>query len=692
MNRVIAIVLTFSVTPFALAQGTKADFERAASLRAKYSGKVFRDKVEPHWFAKGDKFWYDAALPGGKSETILVDCVAGTRSVIAKSSLPPEAIPPKNPPQQSPPFRGRGRGQSTSPDSKVRATVRDFNLVLTDVSTGTETKLTTDGKESDGFNGTVYWSPDSTRLIAYRYKPGGDRKVTYVDSSPRDQVQPKVTTSRTYLKPGDDIPQESPRLFDVVNKCELPVSTALFPNPWGVTNAQWSADGKRFRFVYNQRGHQVVRVIEIDGGTGATTALVNEECATFFDYSNKTYLRFLDPTNELLWMSERSGWNHLYRIDQSTAAVKNPVTSGPWAMQGVDLVDDAKKQVWFRALGMDANQDPYHVHHCRVNFDGTGLTRLTDGDGTHTLQWSPDRRFYLDTFSRVDSPPVTELRRGEDGQKLLTVEEAQISALRETGWQPPERFVAKGRDGVTDIHGIILRPSNFDPAKKYPVIEYIYAGPHGHHVPKTFQPYMRRTEVAELGFVVVQMDGMGTNWRSRAFHDVCWQNIGDAGFPDRIAWIKAAAAKYPQLEIAKGVGIYGGSAGGQNTVRGMTEYPDFYVVGVADCGCHDNRMDKIWWNEAWMGWPVGPHFAEQSNVTNAHKIKGKLFLTVGELDTNVDPASTMQVANALIKANKDFDLLVVPGANHGAGETPYADRRRKDFFVRHLMGIEPRSR
>jgi dipeptidyl aminopeptidase/acylaminoacyl peptidase len=233
-------------------------------------------------------------------------------------------------------------------------------------------------------------------------------------------------------------------------------------------------------------------------------------------------------------MSERSGWNHLYRIDQATAAVKNPVTSGPWVVQGVDFVDDAKKQVWFRALGMDANQDPYHVHHCRVNFDGTGLTRLTDGDGTHTLQWSPDRRFYLDTFSRVDTPPVTELRRGEDGKKLLTLEEAQTSALRETGWLAPERFVAKGRDGVTDIHGIILRPSNYDPAKKYPVIEYIYAGPHGHHVPKSFAAYMRRMEVAELGFVVVQMDGMGTNWRSRAFHDVCWKNIGDE--PQSLAW------------------------------------------------------------------------------------------------------------------------------------------------------------
>ena len=250
--------------------------------------------------------------------------------------------------------------------------------------------------------------------------------------------------------------------------------------------------------------------------------------------------------------------------------------------------------------------------------------------------------------------------------------------------------MAKDRDSSTDIWGVIFRPSNFDPAKTYPVVENIYAGPHGHFVPKAFRAASGEQAFAELGFVVVRIDGMGTNWRSRAFHDVCWKNIGDAGFPDRIRWIQAAAAKYPQMDLSKGVGIYGGSAGGQNTMRGMTEYPDFYTVGVADCGCHDNRMDKIWWNEAWMGWPVGPHYAAQSNVTNAHKLEGKILLVVGELDKNVDPSSTMQVANALIKADKDFDLLVVPGAGHGAAESPYGRRRRADFFVRNLLGVEPR--
>lgn len=692
MNRFVLTSLALIVTQSVLlAQGTKSDYERAAGLRTKFSNTVFRDKVEPHWFANGEQFWYDVKLPGGKVETILVNPAKASRTVVTKESLPKEATEqkPAQPPQQG---NRRRNGRSISPNDQWQAVARDHNIYLVEQKTGQETQLTKDGTAADGFEGTFYWSPDSTRLIAIRYKPGGDRKVTYVESSPRDQLQPKVTTSRTYLKPGDDIPQDSPRLFDVISKRELPVSTNLFPNPWQVTQCQWSTDSKRFRFIYNQRGHQLMRVIEIDAGTGATTAIVNEETPTFFDYSNKTYLQLLDETNDLIWMSERSGWNHLYRIDQSTAAVKNAITQGPWVVRGVDFVDVKKQQIWFRAMGLDAKQDPYHVHHCRVNFDGSGFTRLTDGDGIHTLQWSPDRKYYIDTFSRVDSPPVSELRRADDGKKLLTLEECQISELRESGWQAPERFVAKGRDGVTDIYGVILRPTNFDPSKKYPVIEYIYAGPHDHHVPKAFRPFWRTMEMAELGFILVQIDGMGTNWRSKAFHDYCWKNIGDAGFPDRLAWIKTAAGKYPQMDLSKGVGIYGGSAGGQNTVRAMTEYPDFYAVGVADCGCHDNRMDKIWWNEAWMGWPIGPHYAEQSNVTNAKKIKGKLFLTVGELDTNVDPASTMQVANALIKANVDFDLLVVPGANHGAGETPFADRKRKDFFVRNLLGVEPRTK
>jgi dipeptidyl aminopeptidase/acylaminoacyl peptidase len=252
--------------------------------------------------------------------------------------------------------------------------------------------------------------------------------------------------------------------------------------------------------------------------------------------------------------------------------------------------------------------------------------------------------------------------------------------------------MALGRDGKTDIWGVLFRPTNFDPAKKYPVIESIYAGPHSSFVPKSFAAFDPMQAQADLGFIVVQIDGMGTSNRSKAFHDVAWKNIGDAGFPDRILWHKAVAAKYPYYDITR-VGIYGGSAGGQNALGGLLFHPEFYKVAVSYAGCHDNRMDKIWWNEQWMGWPIGPQYSASSNVDNAYRLQGKLLLVVGELDTNVDPSSTMQVVNQLIKHNKDFDLLVVPGGEHGAGRrgetAPYGEHKRFDFFVRHLLGVNP---
>ena len=355
----------------------------------------------------------------------------------------------------------------------------------------------------------------------------------------------------------------------------------------------------------------------------------------------------------------------------------------------MDQFDLEKRQIWFQASGMVPGEDPYQIHFCRVDLDGQNLVRLTDGDGTHEIQYSPNRRYLIDTYSRVDLPPVTTVRKVEDGRLICELERGDWSPLLETGWKPTIPFSAKGRDGSTDIYGVIYLPTHFEESETYPVIEYIYAGPHDSFVPKRFHTQNQARSMAELGFIVVQIDGMGTNNRGKAFHDVCWKNLGDSGFADRILWMKAAAKAYPQMDLTR-VGIYGGSAGGQSTLRGLLAHGDFYKVGVADCGCHDNRMDKIWWNEQWMGWPIGDHYQEQSNVTQAHRLQGKLFLIVGELDRNVDPASTMQVVDALIKADKDFDLLVVPGGGHGVGSRRYGMRRTRDFFVRHLLGVEPR--
>jgi dipeptidyl aminopeptidase/acylaminoacyl peptidase len=459
----------------------------------------------------------------------------------------------------------------------------------------------------------------------------------------------------------------------------------------GPPRPRWHKDGRHFTFEKVDRGHQRFRLVEVDAATGKTRALIDERSKTFIwtDHGpgNGLHLHYLGQTDEVIYPSERDGWRHLYLVDARAGKVKNQITKGPWVVRGIDRIDAKGRQVWFRASGKNEGQDPYFIHYYRVNFDGTGLVALTAGNGTHRIRSSPDGKYLLDTYSRVDLAPVHELRRASDGKLVCELERADVSALKETGWDYPEVFRARGRDGRTDIWGIVCRPTKFDKGKKYPIIEYIYAGPHGSHVRKEFSPVQRMQSLAELGFVVVQCDGMGTANRSKAFHDVCWKNLADAGFPDRIRWIKALAKRYPYLD-ARRVGIYGTSAGGQSSTGALLFHPDFYKVAVSSCGCHDNRMDKASWNEQWMGYPVGPHYAACSNITNAGKLRGKLLLIVGEMDTNVPPESTLRLADAFIKAGKDFDLLVMPGVGHSDGGR-YGERRRRDFFVRHLHGVSP---
>ncbi len=735
------VLLIVLAVPHVWAQGSKEDYQRAANLQNLTRDKVFHDSVEPTWYDSNRRFWYFVKLPEKQRQFVSVEVETGKKSPsfahdrlaagLAKASgeacegvrLPfdwisfndaadtvsfhafnkgwlcslgnyevKEAEVPARPQRRQRgrrgPWRGGDRARRQSPDGKWEAVVKDYKLYLRNTASDEEFALDDTASEDDYYEQRIYWSPDSSKLVALQTKKGDDRKVYIIESSPSDQLQPKLH-SYDYLKPGDKIPLTKPRLFHVADRKQIPISDSLFPNPWQISNVRWQKDSQRFTFVYNQRGHQVLRIVVVDANTGETGALVDEQSKTFIDYAGKQYAYYADNTHEIIWMSERDGWNHLYLYDSQTGVVKNQITKGPWVVRRVDRVDEEKRQIWFQAGGVYPEQDPYYIHYCRVNFDGTGFVVLTSGNGTHSVQFSPDRQYLIDSYSRVDMPPVTELRKTSDGSLVCELERADMSALLATGWQVPERFVAKGRDGKTDIYGVIWRPTNFDPQKSYPVIENIYAGPQSSFTPKRFAAYYRCQSLAELGFILVQMDGMGTSNRSKAFHNVCWKNLGDSGFPDRILWIKAAAKKYPYMDLSR-VGIYGGSAGGQSSTRALLAHGDFYKVAVSDSGCHDNRMDKIWWNELWMGWPVGPHYAEQSNVTNAHKLQGKLLLIVGELDRNVDPASTMQVVNALIKADKDFDLLVVPGGGHGIAESPYGTRRRRDFFVRHLLGVEPR--
>jgi dipeptidyl aminopeptidase/acylaminoacyl peptidase len=559
-------------------------------------------------------------------------------------------------------------------------------------------QLTWDGSEGTPYtrNG-IRWSPNSRKIASSRTTPGYQRIVRYVISSPADQLQPSYM-EMNYQKPGDVRPLVEPVLFDVTTRKGIKIDNSLFPNQYQLSQIQWRDDGRGFTFEYNQRGHQVYRVIEVDS-TGKARVLIDEQSPTFIDYSNasdalgsggRKFRRDLSDGKEIIWLSERDGWSHLYLYDGLTGRVKNQITKGNWRVQNVQEVDTLNRQIYFTATGTYAGQDPYLFHYYRINFDGTGLTAFTKEDGSHSVSFSDDRKFYTDRWERVDLPPVTVLKRASDQSVVMELEKGDATALDAAGFRRTEVFTAKGRDGTTDIWGVVFKPTNFDPTKKYPVIEQIYAGPQGSFVPKTWSTGGATRTLAELGFIVVQIDGMGTTNRSRAFHDVAYKNLGDAGFPDRILWMKAYAARNPWFDISR-VGIYGTSAGGQNALGALLFHPEFYKAAFSAAGCHDNRMDKIWWNEQWMGWPLGPEYSASSNVDNAYKLQGKLLLVVGELDTNVDPSSTMQVVNALIRADKQFDLLVIPNANHTNGGA-YGVRKMTDFFVHNLIGVESPDR
>jgi len=751
---VAAILLLLAARPVLLpAQVTQADYDRAAGLREKLQPLALNIIDRSGWIDKTPRFWYRKSVKGG-FEFEVVDAATQTKKIAfdheklaaALAAASGEKVEALKLPFNSvifvddektvqfdvgdwsytcdlasyvckklgpAPRRGPGGGMRmwergpapeaaskdamASPDMKWEAFIKNYNLHVRSKDKKDEFALSFDGSEGNYYTyASIRWSPDSKKIAAYRLRRGYHRIIQYVESSPADQLQPKYA-SMEYAKPGDALDIDQPVLFQIETKKQIDIDNIFFPNPYDLSDLVWRKDSRAFTYEYNERGHQVYRIIEVDGATGRARPAVSEETKTFFYYnqaatgnrtgSGKKYRFDLADGKEIIWMSERDGWNHLYLYDGAAGTVKNQITKGEWAVSGVDKVDEEKRQIYFQASGMYPGKDPYFFYGYRINFDGTGLAALTEGDGDHTLVYSPDMAYYLDSWSRVDLPPVTELRRTSDLKVIMQVEKADIQELVKAGWKAPEVFVAKSRDGKTDIWGLIYRPTNLNPKKKYPVIENIYAGPQGSFVAKSFQAYNSMQSLAELGFIVIQVDGMGTSNRSKAFHDVCFKNLGDAGFPDRILWHKAVAAKYPYYDVTR-VGIYGNSAGGQNSLGGMLFHPEFYKACVSSCGCHDNRMDKLWWNEQWMSWPLGPEYAASSNVDNAYRLQGKLFLIVGEMDTNVDPASTMQVVNALIKANKTFDLLVIPGGGHGMGGA-YGERKRNDFFVRSLLGVEP---
>ena len=710
---------------FATAQGKKCDYERADTL-SKINGYFYSKGVKPTWIEGTSTFWYlnherwgdrfylvDAAKkekkPAFNADSLAVrlskvsgNKVDANRLPFTTISIPDnlqsisfdydgspwkytittntlERLP--NPPTCSTPKSDR----VASPDGKWQAYIKDFNLFIFNLSEKKEIRLSEDGVSGSYYGTEIFWSPDSRKIATTKVRDVTERKIPLVESSPASQRQP-ILKWIDYAKPGDPLPIYSPALFDVEGKKQIPIDVQPYANQFYLSLTGWRKDSRAFTFEFNQRGHQAYQVAEADASTGKVKTLVNEQSNTFIEYY-KSYRYDLNDGREMLWISNRDGWRHIYLIDCATGKAKQ-LTKGEWVVRNVVNVDEAKKTILFTASGINKGEDPYHIHYYSVGFDGRNLTNLTPERANHTATFCKDYTYMVDVYSRPDTVPVSVLRNATNGKVTMMLEQGDISEVVKKGWQMPEVFSAKGRDGKTDIWGTILRPYNFDAGKSYPVVEMIYAGPHDSHVPKDFSVYHHLcSRLSDLGFVVVLIDGMGTGNRSKAFHDVCWKNLKDAGFPDRIAWIKAAATKYPYMDTTR-VGIYGWSAGGQNAMAALLFHNNFYKAAVALCGCHDNRMDKIWWNEQWMGYPIDESYSQCSNVDNAWRLKGKLLLINGELDDNVDPASTLQVVSALIKANKNFEQLYLPGFSHNLG-APFVMHKIHDFFVKSLLNQTP---
>ncbi len=717
---------------------------------------VIKDKVTPNWI-NDTSFWYRNDLNDGQREYILVDAEKGSRGPLLDAAKLAESLSTASgqvfaadrlsfdditikedawtivtegnaysvdPTTLQATLKGattkaasvetsgrrrrnRDGGQGTSldqtasPDRKLAAAIEAGNIVLTD-SDGQKRALSSDGTEAFPYE-RMFWSPDAKSIVAFRVERGDHKPVYRIESSPRNTekgggVGRSILHTDEYTLPGDKLDSFELSVFDVeTGKLTKPEVERIDASdggghPW--PTIRWRADGKHFLYEKHDRGHQRLRVIEVDANTGSTRTVLDEKSSTFIwtahvENLNLQLLNYLKNGNEIVYVSEQSGWRHLYLLNLDSAELK-PITSGEWVIRGIQKIDEDKREIWFAASGVYSDQDPYLVHYGKVKFDGTELVWLTKSDGNHSLsidaeskQLSPKQEYLVLTNSRVDSPPVTELRRVADGQLVLTLEKAEVGA----GWNPPEVYVAKGRDDKTDIWGIICRPADFDPSKRYPIIEDVYAGPQGAYVPKSFSPNSRYEFLTKLGFIVVKADGMGTALRSKAFHDACWQNLADAGFPDRIKWIKDAAKKYPYMDTDR-VGIFGTSAGGQSAAGALLFHSDFYKVAIANCGCHDNRMDKSSWNEQWMGYPIGPQYSASSNIDNAARLKGRLQLVLGEMDNNVPVDSTYRLVDALVQAGKEFEFVLIPGAGHGA-QSPITRRKMQDFFVRYLQGVEP---
>lgn len=607
---------------------------------------------------------------------------------------------------ESIPISERNDLESFSPDRKWKAFSRNYNLFIKNLTTGEETPLSTDGRKdleyasfwgwSDiiyGENGArpthfmVNWSPDSKKIFTQIVDLRIAEKMYLLDWSKDEKFRPELLS---YYRgsPGDStVVKYIPVIFDLEKKTEKKLPELTSPHFIGL-NLRWSDDSNMLSGFYIQRGYKQYHLIELDAHSLEIRKIVSESSPTHVNRDN--IFRRL-KNGQFILGSEKTGWNHLFLFDWNSGKEINPITSGDFVVTKLSHLDEEKGIVYFEASGKESGRNPYFNHLYRVNLDGTNLELLTPENAYHEVYISPDGKLAVDNYSTVNQPTQSILLDLETGKHLQKISEADISILKKRGYLSPVPFTAKAKDGKTEIHGVYFLPTMFNPKKKHPIIDYTYTGPHTSTTPKTFKAGLlgHQQPMAELGFVVVTVDGMGGFGRSKAFSDASYRNLGD-GTTDHVLAITQLASKNAFMDITK-VGIFGHSAGGYDAGRAMLLHPDFYKVGVASAGDHDFRMEKAWWPEMYMGYPVGDFYHEQSNITNASKLKGHLLLAHGGIDENVNPSATFKLAENLIKAGKDFDLFIWPSRNHSFGRPPgdYFTKKRWDYFIEHLLGEKP---
>ncbi|MBZ5559687.1 MAG: S9 family peptidase [Acidobacteriia bacterium] len=691
---------------------TAADYARAEKFMPyNTTPLVLRSGIRPAWLTDGqDRFWYRVTTEKG-SEAVLVDATTGAKSPC--NLAPCRETPPNG--------GGRGGGagaaarmESRSPDGKRAAFIRDWNLWVRDVESGKETQLTKDGVKDFGYatdnagwqrsdRPIVAWSPDSKKIATFQQDQRNTGEMYLVDT----KVGHPTLQAWKYPLPGDDAVTMIHRVvIDVdsgkIVRVQLPPDqhrstlcddVACRGSEW--SDVQWSPDAATVAFVSTSRDHKHEQLRVTDAATGTVRDVLEEKSETFLESGNgRVNWRYLPGSNEVIWFSERDNWGHLYLHDLQTGREKHPITSGDGNVTQLLHVDEKSRLLYFVGVGFEKGRDPYFRHCYRIGMDGKNLTLLTPADGDHDVTLSPSGRFLVDSYSKPDVPPVTELRDAA-GTLIVTLETADVSRLVAAGWKPPTPITVKARDGVTDLYGLMYKPTNLDPSKKYPIVNHIYPGPQTGSVGgRSFSPSRGDTQaLAELGFIVVEIDGMGTPWRSKKFHEAYFGNMGDNTLPDQVAGMKQLAARYPWIDLDR-AGIYGHSGGGFATADAMFRYPDFFKVGISEAGNHDNRVYEDDWAEKWQGLlqktsDDSTNYDNQANQLVAKNLKGKLLLAHGTMDTNVPPNNTLLVVDALIKANKDFDLIMLPNRGHGFGNEPYMVRRRWDYFVKNLLGAEP---